>query len=628
VNIPEQLHFLRPEAFYTFVPLLLIIVLFLTSKATSLSWKAVCDIKLLPYILTAGGKKSGVLPILLASIAASISIIALAGPVWKQLPQPVFREESALVIALDLSQSMHATDVKPSRLERARLKVLDLIKARKGGQTALIVYAATAFTVTPLTDDDNTIANLVPSLEPELMPAQGSDITSALRLATELLQQSGITRGDVLVITDGVPDSASSAIKVLADNGHRLSFMGIGTTEGSPIPLSGGFLSDSSGAIVISRLEPFQLQQAALKGGGMFVSMQADDSDIEQLAELFASKRIKTETEGTELTADIWQEEGPWLLLLVLPLVALWPRRGWLLGIVLFTLPVPEPAYALDTEDAWPIDTENLWLSSDQKAMKAFNAGDAEKAADLFKDSDWKAAAHYRAGNYEKSNELLSSPESSAGYYNKGNSLAKLGNYEEAIQAYDNALNMDPENEDARFNRDLVEKALEQQQQQQNDQQQDNNQDQSQDQSDEQQQQDSQQQDQSQQQQDQQSSEQQQQDEQSAEDQQDAEQQANEQKQDQLTDINEQKDDESQDQQQQQPDAQQAEEEQDTEEQQLQAQQQHEAVEKEDAETVENEQAMEQWLRRIPDDPGGLMRRKFIYQYRQMPNQAEAQKPW
>ena len=589
MNIPEQLHFLRPEAFYTFVPLLLIIVLFLTSKATSLSWKAVCDDKLLPHILTAGGKKSGILPILLVSIAASISIIALAGPVWKQLPQPVFREESALVVALDLSQSMHATDVKPSRLERARLKVLDLIKARKGGQTALIVYAATAFTVTPLTDDDNTIANLVPSLEPNLMPAQGSNIASALRLATELLQQAGITHGDVLVITDGVPDSASSAIKTLADNGHRLSFMGMGTTEGSPIPLSGGFLSDSSGAIVISRLEPFQLQQAALKGGGMFVSMQADDSDIEQLAELFASKRIKTETEGIELTADIWQEEGPWLLLLVLPLVALWPRRGWLLGVVLFTLPVPEPAYALDNEEPRPIDTENLWLSSDQKAMKAFNAGDAEKAADLFKDSDWKAAAHYRAGNYEKSNELLSSPESSAGYYNKGNALAKLGSYEEAVQAYDNALNMDPENEDARFNRDLVKKALEQQQQQQNEQQ-DHNQDQSQDQSNEQQQQ-----------QDQQSSEQQQQDEQSAEDQQDAEQQANEQKQDQLTDINEQKDDESQEQQQ--PDVQQAEEEPDIEEQQLQSQQQHEAVEKEDAETVESEQAMEQWLRRIPDDP-------------------------
>lgn len=619
MSIPQQLHFLRPEAFYVFVPLLLFVVLYLTSKATSRSWKAVCDDKLLPYILTAGGKKSGMLPIVLIMLATSISIIALAGPVWEKLPQPVFREESALVIALDLSQSMHATDIKPSRLERAKLKLLDLIKARKGGQTALIVYAATAFTVTPLTDDDNTIANLVPSLEPELMPAQGSDISSALKLATELLQQSGITRGDVLVVTDGMPNSASGAIDALTDNGHRLSIMGIGTLEGSPIPLSGGFLTDASGAIVISRLEPAQLQKAALQGGGMFVSMQADDSDIEKLADLFASKRIKTQTEGTELEADIWQEEGPWLLLLVLPLVALWPRRGWLLCLALVALPMPQPAYALDTKHLWPIDTGNLWLSPDQKAMKAFNAGNAERAADLFKDNDWKAAANYRAGNYEKSNELLASPESSSGYYNKGNVLAKLGNYEDAIKAYDDALNMDPDNEDARFNRELVTKALEQQQQQQNSQQQDSSQDQQQQQDSQQQQQS---QDQSQQQQDEQSSDQQQQDDQSAE-----EQQNGEEKQDQLTDVNEQKDDESKDEQEQ-PDAQQAEEQQDTEEQQLQAQQQDEAVEKEDAETVESEQAIEQWLRRIPDDPGGLMRRKFIYQYRQMPNQAEADEPW
>ncbi len=622
MSIPQQLHFLRPEAFYAFVPLMLFVVLYLTSKATSRSWKAVCDDKLLPYILTAGGKKSGMLPIVLIMLASSISIIALAGPVWKKLPQPVFREESALVIALDLSQSMHATDIKPSRLERAKLKVLDLIKARKGGQTALIVYAATAFTVTPLTDDDNTIANLVPSLEPELMPAQGSNISSALKLATELLQQSGIAHGDVLVVTDGMPDSASSAIDTLTDDGHRLSVMGIGTLEGSPIPLSGGFLTDASGAIVISRLEPAQLQKAALQGGGMFVSMQTDDSDTEKLADLFASRHIKTETEGTELEADIWREEGPWLLLLVIPLVALWPRRGWLLCLALVALPVPQPAYALEAKNLWPIDTGNLWLSPDQKAMKAFNAGNAKQAADLFEDNDWKAAANYRAGNYEKSNELLASPENTNGYYNKGNVLAKLGNYEDAIKAYDEALNIDPENEDARFNRELVKKAMEQQQQQQqNSQQQDSSQDQQQDQQDSQQQQQSP--DQSQQQQDEQSSDQQQ-DDQSTE-----EQQNTEEEQDQLTDVNEQKDDESKDEQEQeQPDTQQVEEQQNTEEQQLQAQQQDEAVEKEDAETVESEQAIEQWLRRIPDDPGGLMRRKFIYQYRQMPNQAEAREPW
>ena len=626
MTIPEQLHFLRPEAFYAFIPLLLFLVLYLTGKVTSLSWKSVCDDRLLPHILIAGGKKSGPLPLVLITVAASISIVALAGPVWKKLPQPVFREESALVIALDLSQSMLAGDVKPSRLERAKLKVLDLISARKGGQTALIVYAATAFTVTPLTDDDNTIANLIPALEPALMPAQGSSMTAALGLAGELLQQAGVGRGDVLVITDGIEKTANEAIEKLAASGHRLSIMGVGTTDGGPIPLSGGFLTDASGAIVITRLEPLQLQRAALQGGGLYVTMGADDRDIEKLAGLFASKRVKTETSDTQLKADIWREEGPWLLLLVIPLVALWPRRGWLLCLALYVLPAPHPVHAFEAGALWPPETGTLWLRPDQQGMKAFEAGDAETAAELFDDGAWKAAAYYRAGQYEKASELLNAPESGTGYYNRGNALAKLGQYQEAIDAYDQAISLDPDNDDARFNRELVQKALEQQQQQQQQQQQgDQQQEQSQDQSEQQQQQTDQQQSDEQ-------AQQQQHDAQSEEEQQgdpsEDRQQGAQDRQDQLTDMNERKDDASEEdrdrQQQQKPEAQ---EEQDTEAE-LEARQQDEAFEQEDAETVENEQAMEQWLRRIPDDPGGLLRRKFIYQYRQMPNQAETREPW
>jgi Ca-activated chloride channel family protein len=610
VNIPEQLHFMRPEAFYAFIPLLLFVLLYLTSKATSLSWKAVCDDKLLPYVLTAGGRKSSLLPMLLIIVATSTSIIALAGPVWKKLPQPVFREESALVIALDLSQSMHATDIKPSRVERAKLKVLDIIDARKGGQTALIVYAATAFTVTPLTDDDNTIANLVPALEPELMPAQGSNMAAALQLATELLQQAGITRGDVLLVTDGVSGAVDDAINTLTGNGHRLSIMGIGTAEGSPVPLSGGFLTDSSGAIVIPKLETAELQRVALQGNGLYVNMQADDSDISKLVRLFESKRVRSETEGTDLKADIWEEEGPWLLLLVLPIVALWPRKGWLLCLPLIALTLPQPAHALDMQ--------SLWLRPDQQAMKELEAGNAGKAAELFKDNDWKAAAHYRAGNYEQSNALLEAPDSSNDYYNKGNVLAKLGSYQQAIAAYDQALTLDPDNEDARYNRDLVAKALEQQQRQDG-QQQGQPQQQPQDQSSQDQ---SQQQSQSDQQ-DQSGNQQQQSDQADSN-------QRNQEERDRLSDVKQKQDEQdSANQQQQQENMQQAEQQQETEnQQQLQAQQQDEAIEQEDAETVESEQAMEQWLRRIPDDPGGLMRRKFIYQYRQMPDQAETEQPW
>ena len=611
-SLPEQLHFLRPEAFYALIPLLLFVVAYLMSKPTSRSWSAVCDDSLLPHILVAGGKKAGILPMLLVVIATMISIVALAGPVWKQLPQPVFREEAALVVALDLSQSMQATDVKPSRLERAKLKVLDLIKARKGGQTALIVYAATAFTVTPLTDDDNTIANLVPALQPELMPAQGSNIASALSLASELLRQAGIKRGDVLLVTDAVADAAADAIDALTTDGHRLSIIGVGTAEGGPIPLSGGFLTDASGAIVIPRLELTRMQQAAFQGNGIYVNMRADDSDIDQLTALFSSQPVKTDSEATDLTADIWREEGPWLLLLVLPLVALWPRRGWLLGLAMLTLPLPQPAHALG-----PVDTENLWLRQDQRAMQAFESGDAETAAELFVDEQWKAAAHYRAGNYQQSNELIAAPETSTDFYNKGNVLAKLGDFPNAIKAYEQALAMNPDNEDARFNRELVQQALEKQQQGQ------------------QQQRDGQQQASAEQESQQQSQDQQRASEDPAQDQamdpapeqpQSGDPQQHPQQQDQLTDVPQNSPD--QDLQSKEQQAQAEEQQDDTEQQPLQAQQQQEAIDKDHAKTVESEQAMEQWLRRIPDDPGGLMRRKFIYQYRQMPNQAEAQEPW
>ncbi len=603
MTLPAELHFLRPEAFYALIPLVLFIIYIYRRKSTSLRWKSVCDASLLPYILDSSSRKSSVSPLLMILLATALSIVALSGPVWKKLPQPVFREEAALVIALDLSRSMTATDIKPSRLERAKLKVLDIIKARKGGQTALIVYAGSAFTVTPLTDDDNTIANLVPALETELMPAQGTNTTDTIKLSMDLLQQAGINSGDVLLVTDGI-DNADSAIASLYQRGHRLSILGVGTRDGSPIPLSGGFQTDASGAIVISKLDPQQVQAAARKGGGTYVNMQADDSDVERLVKLFSAIRTTTVTEETELTADTWQEEGPWLLLLVIPLVALWPRKGWLMCLPLFMLPVSDPAYA--------VNANTLWQTTNQQAMQAFEAGDTEKAAELFDNQQWKAAAYYRTGNYEKANEALSNPVSSSDLYNKGNALAKLGNYPDAMNAYDEAIRINPNNEDARHNRELIKQAMEKQQQQ--NQQQDQQQDQQQNQQSQQQQ-------------------QQQQEPQSSDDrnqQQDA-QSENKSEQDQLKDLQEQQakqdaeKEREQDKQEQNRSPQEAEQEQEAE---MEAQQQHEAEHQDDAETVENQQAMEQWLRRIPDDPGGLMRRKFIYQYRQQQNQAESDQPW
>ncbi len=660
--ILNDLHFVRIEWFYIFIPLFLFLFFSYRTKLNNRNWLKVIDPQLLPYVLSQTGKKQRRYPLLLILIAGSLCITALAGPVYKKLPQPVYREQSSLVVLLDLSQSMNATDIKTSRLSRAKLELLDLLKTRKSGQTALVVYAADAFVVTPLTDDNATIANLVPSLETDMMPAQGSNLSNALEKTTSLLSQSGTIHGDILVITDDIHPGEESAINKVVSLGHRVSIFGIGTAEGSPVPLvNGGFLQDRDGAIVLPRLDSARLQSYALSGGGLYTALQADDGDIEKLAKLFQSTEVSKDehsTDSNDLSADVWQEEGHWLLLPLLFFAALWARKGWIAALVLFVSstagPIPTSAYA-DTENSPILDTQHLWSSPDQKAMKAFNNGDSETAAREFTQPDWKASAYYRNGDFESAVKALENTDSSDGFYNKANALAKLGRYEDAIKAYDRALNLDEANADAKYNREQVKQALQEQQQgsqQQNDQQQDGEQQ-------EQESQDSQQQDGQQQ-------DAQQQDAEQQEQQKDSEQQSDKNESDEQQQSSQGKPQENDEQQQEeqlkQRDAEAEAEQQKKEQEQYQQEQeqkeqedkpeneeqsdaeasQNKEVEHKDSEEkpmdievnpmeasiTEQEKATEQWLKRIPDDPGGLLRRKFQYQYKQIPNQTDSEQPW
>jgi Ca-activated chloride channel homolog len=630
--IMQNLHFVRSEWFYAFIPLLLFLFFAYRTRLNSRNWQGVIDPQLLPYVLTETGNKQRRYPLLLVLIAASLCIAALAGPVYKKLPQPVYREQSSLVVLLDLSQSMNATDIKASRLSRAKLELLDLLKTRKSGQTALVVYAADAFVVTPLTDDNATIANLVPSLETDMMPAQGSNLANALDKARSLFTQSGTVHGDILVITDDIHARDESAIRKMVSLGHRVSIFGIGTAEGSPVPLAdGGFLQDRNGAIVLPRLDSARLQSYALRGGGLYTTLRASDNDVEKLAKLFQSTEVSKDENSNDLnnlSADVWQEEGHWLLLPLLFFAALWARKGWIAALVLFISstagPIPPSVYA-DTANGPLLDTGYLWSRPDQKAMRAFNKGDSETAAREFTQPDWKASAYYRNGDYESAVKTLDNTESSDGFYNKANALAKLGRYEEAINAYDKALELDKSNTDAQYNREQVKQALQEQQQQ--DKQQDG------------QKQDGEQQNQQQQ-------DQQQDSEQPSDKDESNEQQASQGK----PQDNDKENNEQQEQEQlKQRDAEAEAEQQKQEQQQYQQEQKQQEQEKQDQEIehkdseekpmeievnpmeasiTEQEKATQQWLKRIPDDPGGLLRRKFHYQYKQIPNQTDSEQPW
>ncbi len=456
----SDFHFLRPVWFIALIPLVLLVWLYSQRRRGSSGWEAVCDPQLLPYILLSKPVKRHRLAPFGLGLCGLLGITALAGPTWERLPQPVYRDHSALVIVLDLSRSMDATDIKPSRLARARFKIADILRQRSEGQTALVVYAGDAFTVTPLTDDTQTITSQLSILSTNLMPLQGSRPDLALEKATELLRQTGLGQGDVLLITDGIDDQrARKAAVALTKDGYRLSVLGIGTEQGAPIPLeTGGFVKDSNGAIVLPKLDSESLQELARMGRGRYAIMRFDDQDIQSLSTLFSVNPLRDAVDETGLEADLWYEQGPWLILLAIPWAALVFRRGYLVLIPLFFLPLTHPAKALEWND--------LWRRPDQQASQAFDAGDVKQAAERFIDPAWKGVAQYRAGDYQGALQSLETQKDLNSLYNKGNALARLGQYPEAIKAYEEALQLKPDHEDARYNRDLIRQALKQSQNQ------------------------------------------------------------------------------------------------------------------------------------------------------------------
>lgn len=611
-----EFHFIRPFWLLALVPAIVLVVLLLRSKLKLGVWSSVCDAALLPYVLQEKTGTASRWPLTIGALAALLAIVALAGPSWQRLPAPVFRNASALVIALDLSRSMDAEDVKPSRLIRARYKIADILKQRKDGQTALLVYAGDAFTVTPLTDDTATIDSQLSALTTDIMPSQGSNTALVLTKAVDLFKQAGLQHGQIILVTD---DADTDQIPAL--DGFQLSVLGVGTAEGAPIPLANGsgFMKDEQGTIVIPKLNADDLRGLAGAGHGVYQTITANDADIQTLLATLNKPVQQEGTEQNDFRLELWDDQGPWLLMAVLPLAALLFRKGVLCLALLLLLPLPKNSYAFEWQD--------LWQTKDQQAQQAYRNNQFEQAASLFKKPEWKAAANYKAGAYDKAIENIPA-ESGDSLYNQGNALAQAGKLEEAIKAYQKALAKNPNNEDAKYNKELVEKELEKQKKQQ-EQQKDN---QSQDNQSK-------------------AKENPQQDENKDNGQKDKESNGNKEgessgqadnnhKPEQKPERPGEQQDAGQPQepgedqaQQQKQDGQQAKEqkseEQKAEEQKAAAQQQQTEQNKEgnkpqdtpataaDTLTAEQQQANEQWLKRIPDDPSGLLKRKFKYQYGQ-----------
>lgn len=424
----DSLHLLRPHWLWALLALPALWALWRMRQRNDNVWKGVVDAHLLPHLLEQGGKAvRGAL--WMGALGYVIAILALAGPSWRQSEQPLWQSHSPLVIALDLSSSIAASDLPPSRLLQARAKLATLLRERAGGQVALVVYAGEAFTVAPLTDDAANVALFLDALEPDVMPVDGQQPGKAIAWSVRLLQQAGFERGDIVLISDHADAAANSAAADALRQGYRVSALGLGTAAGAPY-------RTAEGRIAQARLQAGTLRAFSAAGGGRYQAIATDDSDLRALELLVPRETDASAARGKKGLA--WQDEGYWLLppLMLLALFAF--RRGGVFAAVVLCLclPLTMPTTAQAAENQW-------WQRTDQQEHARI-----ERGADA-----------YRKGDYAAAEQAFTGIDNADAWYNQANALAKQGKYDEAIAAYDQALKRQPKMEDAIENRKVVDAA-------------------------------------------------------------------------------------------------------------------------------------------------------------------------
>ncbi|MDC0662125.1 VWA domain-containing protein [Marinobacter sp. SS21] len=456
-----DLHFLRPGWLLLLLVIPLLPLLWRYRITSDSGWHRIIPAHLLAPLLSRAGngqareRKPWLLPALLLIVLA----LALAGPAWREAPTPLQQQNDSLVIVLDLSLSMLATDVQPDRLTQAKRKIRDILAVRRASLTALVVYAAEGHVVTPLTDDQRTIEGMLEALDPLVMPAAGNRADLGIAQAVSLLQHGAPGAGRMVLITDDVaPRYRDNILRQLADVPYPLHTLVVGTESGGPIPLARrGFIRDQ-GDIVVTRANPDALRQLASAAGGLSQPLSLDGRDIQAL-QLSSVDRDDWQQSERELTVERWQDDGYWLLWAVLPLLLLGWRRGAVLMLVAtVTLPtLPRTALAID----W----ESLWARPDQRG-EALIAEDPGQAATRFSDPEWRGSALYRAEDYQGAADAFAHSDSTTAAYNRANALARAGDLQAALAGYDAVLEQAPDHEDARANRELVQQLLDQQNQQ------------------------------------------------------------------------------------------------------------------------------------------------------------------
>ncbi len=421
-------HFLRPQALWLFLPLLLALLLILLNNREQKKWRKVIAPALRPFMFSRSSAWAVFLPMCLLAVGVSCAILALAGPTWEKRSIPGEKIPSVVMISLDLSKSMLATDVQPSRMERAKMKIADFLDANPRARAGLIAYAGTPHTVLPFTADYNLIKHHAASLYNWEMPVQGTNMELNLALIDTMMQHVEAP-STILLMTDAINDKEAVLLNDFINRSiHKLEILLFSTPQGAPVPGAPG---------VLSKQDPTPLENLRQNQKINITTITLDKSDVEAVAQRISSHLI-FEKKGEKDDKD-WDDKGWILLIPALLITALWFRKGWTVqwGLLLPLLLLTSCGGVDGKHPGW-------WYTEDYQGELWYKKGDYEKAAEHFQDNPHKAAAYFKGGDYQSAAELLANDTTATGRYNYGLALTQLGNYDEAIAAFHQAAKENP----------------------------------------------------------------------------------------------------------------------------------------------------------------------------------------
>ncbi|WP_226501356.1 VWA domain-containing protein [Pseudomonas sp. MWU16-30322] len=455
INLSD-LHFLRP----------LWLLLALCAALLPPIWRRGRDLQrrlrgniaehLLPHLLVTPTDQQRLRPVYWLCAVLVLGAVAAAGPTWEQ-DRPDFLENRApLLVAVDLSPSMDASDVPPTRLEAAKHKLHDLIQRRAGARTALIAYAGSAHLVLPPTDDPALLDTFIQALGTGLIDKPGKDVGAVIEQARRLLSAEQ-TPGSLLLITDGADTAQLDGLdKLLKGSQLQVLVLAVGNEDGGIIQGANGQPAvDSNGRPLLGHFDPAALKQLAAAVDAPLGSLTLDDDDLDWI-ELHAQQHFQTTS--AEQQQLHWKDAGYWLCWPLLLLALVGVRRGWSVNWV--------PALVLAAGLGWPAAPAqasaltDTFFSRDQQGRWAVEHEHWPQAAALFVDPYWKGVAAYHAADYDLALATFARLDTPQAWFYQGNIYVRRFKFDQAIAAYTQALQRQPQFPEATANLALAQALL------------------------------------------------------------------------------------------------------------------------------------------------------------------------